>query len=139
MADRGRRQERSRCDAAAPERAHRVLLGYENVEDPVHAHELEHRSHLLRHAAQLQVAALGVQFPKAGNEGAQAGAVDEAQPGQIEHELGIGVEHRRHVALELRGVAGVELLHRHRRDRHVTDFLESYLHRAVLCTAACEP
>jgi hypothetical protein len=86
----------------------------------VHAHELEHRSHRLRHATQLQIAALGIQLPEGGNERPQSGAVDEAQTRQIDHQLRMGVDHRRHVALELFRVARIEVLHRHRQDGHVT-------------------
>ena len=55
----------------ALEGAYGVLPGAEDVEDPVHAHEFEHGAHLLRHAAQFQVAAPGVQLPQAGDKRAQ--------------------------------------------------------------------
>ena len=94
----------------------------------MHAHELDDRPDLFRHPAQLQVPALGVQRPEARQEGTQAGTVDETQPAQVEHDLGIRFQYGCQVALELRRVAGIEFLHRHNHDGHVADSLDRDVH-----------
>ncbi len=86
------------------------------------------RANLFRHAAQLQVAALGAQLAKAGEHGAESGTVHKTQPAQIEHQLGIGLQHGRDVALELWRVARVQFIHRHFRDGNVVHLIDSYFH-----------
>ena len=83
-----------------------------DVEDLVHADELEERAHRLGHPAQLQVPTGSIQVPQRGQEGTQPGAVHEPQAGQVEDDLPVRLEQGRDVSLELLGIAGVELIAR---------------------------
>jgi hypothetical protein len=102
-----------------------------DVEDLVHPDQLEQRAHRPGHLAQLQVAPLAVQLTQARQDRAQPRTVDEAQLAEIEHDLAARLEQRRNVALEILGVAGVQLLAGQDHHRHVANRLRRHIHRAT--------
>ena len=114
------------------QRLQRVVARAIDVEDLVHANELEQRPDRLGHRAELQVASLGVQLPEAGQDRAKARAVNEAQLAKIEHHLAARLEHGPDVALELLGVAGVQLFAGQHDHGDVADLFGEQFHEVLL-------
>src|SRR5215510_4578408 len=110
------------------ERADCLVSRRVDIEYPVHTDKLEERPHLLRHAAQLQVPARGVQLPEARQDRTQPGAIDKAQLAQVEYHLGLWLQQRCHVAFEFLGVAGIQLLSWQDHHRHILHLLNSQFH-----------
>jgi hypothetical protein len=105
-----------------------------NVEDTVHPHEFEDGAHAVGEATQLELPALGVDLAQAGKQSSESRAVDETQPRQIEHDLGLGIDRGEHVTLELGGVACVELLEAEPQQEHVFCPCDFEIHRRSGCT-----
>src|SRR5579884_2564457 len=101
------------------ERPDGLLPRVENVEYAVHADQLKERAHLLGEAAELEIAAVGVQLAERGENRAQAGAIDESELAQIEDEPAVLLEDGSDLLFKIAAVAGIQALARNHDNSHV--------------------
>src|ERR1051325_4197103 len=111
---------------------HRLFFGGGDVEDAMHARDLERGAHLLRETVELQVAVCRAQFPQAGKDGAQSGAVHKLQRAHVENNLAIFCQNRRDIALELFRHADVQVFRMRGYHRDLTDLLNAHFHNCFL-------
>jgi hypothetical protein len=99
-----------------------------DLEDPMHAYQLEKRSDLFRQGTELQVTALGAQLPQAGEHGAQSRTVHKAQLAQVEYQFGVRLQYGCYVALELTAIARIQFIHRHCCNSHAVQLVHRDFH-----------